>query len=157
MALIYKVTNKQNGKFYIGRTCGTLTRRINQHIWYARHKTADMPFVNALRKYGREGFDWEVLEECSREEAGDREVFYISQMNPLYNVTAGGDGGRYGIPCPEHVKEATRQSRIVAVKDTTTGKVYQCMKSASKETGVLVSSISRSVKFRGGRWQRIDK
>jgi len=156
MALIYKVTNKQNGKFYIGRTCGTLTRRINQHIWYARHKTADMPFVNALRKYGRGGFDWEVLEECSREESGDREVFYISQMNPLYNVTAGGDGGRYGIPCPEHVKEATRQSRIVKVRDKRTGRVYNSMKEAREVTGVSESSISRSVKYKGGNWERIS-
>lgn len=158
MAKIYKVTNKENGKFYIGRTSyDKLYMRKATHKWYANHKNANLPFPNALRKYGVDGFSWEILEECERDEAGEREIYWIDKLKPQYNATLGGDGGTLGKRCPEHVKEATRQSRIISVKDRKTGKIYKSMKEAKIDTGVLVSSISRSLKYNGpgSRWERV--
>ena len=131
--------------------------RKASHKWYANHMNTNLPFPNALRKYGVDGFVWEILEECDDNKAGEREMYYISELNPQYNVTLGGDGGTFGRPCPEHVKEATRQSRIVPVKDRKTGKIYSSMKEARKNTGVLESSISRSLKYNGSgsRWERV--
>ena len=146
MAYIYKATNNVNGKCYIGQTTyDKLYKRINTHWWYANNRDTNLPFSNALRKYGREGFTWEILEECDTDQRGDREVFWIDKIKPEYNATLGGDGGTLGHPCPEHVKEATRQARIVKVKDTHTGKVYNSQTEASEDTGVMVSSISRSI------------
>ena len=158
MSKIYKVTNKENGKFYIGRTSyKKLYMRKATHKWYSNHMNTNLPFPNALRKYGVDGFIWEILEECDNDKAGEREIYYISKLNPHYNATLGGDGGTFGRPCPEHVKEATRQSRIVPVKDRKTGKIYSSMKEARKNTGVLESSISRSLKYNGSgsRWERV--
>ena len=76
-------------------------------------------------------------------------------MEPQYNATLGGDGGKLGCPCPEHVKEATRKSRNIAVRDRTTDKEYSSMFEAKQDTGVLESSISRSLK--GGSGRRWDK
>lgn len=158
MAYIYQATNKINGKKYIGQTTyNKLYKRINTHIWYARHMDTNLPFANALRKYGKEGFDWQILEECDDLNRGEREVYWIKEINPEYNATLGGDGGTLGRPCPEHVKEATRQSRIVKVRDRRTGKVYTSMKEAREDTGVSESSISRSVKYKGGNWERVNK
>jgi hypothetical protein len=157
MFYIYKATNQINDKFYIGRCRGPLKAREYKHWWYAIHKNTNSPFPNALRKYGRDNFKWEIVEETRIDNNGEREIYWIDKLQPSYNATLGGDGGTLGRPCPEHVKEATRQSRIVSVKNKTTGKVYQCMKSASKDTGVLVSSISRSIKSKGGNWERITK
>lgn len=157
MAKIYKVTNKENGKFYIGRTrYKCLYMRKATHKWYAK-QGSNLPFPNALRKYGIGGFNWEIIEECEDPKAGEREIYWINKLNPHYNVTLGGDGGTYGRPCPEHVKEATRLSRIVSVKDKTTGKIYSSMKDARIDTGVLESSISRSIKYNGpgSRWERV--
>lgn len=156
MAYIYKATNKDNGKFYIGQTTyDKLSKRIACHIYYARHYDTNIPFSNALRKYGREGFDWEILEECNKEDRGKREIYWIDKLQPPYNATLGGDGGTLGRPCPEHVKEATRQSRIVEVRDKRTGRVYNSMKEAREDTGVSESSISRSCKYKGGNWERL--
>lgn len=131
--------------------------RKASHKWYANHMNTNLPFPNALRKYGVDGFVWEILEECDDNKAGEREMYYILELNPQYNATLGGDGGTFGRPCPEHVKEATRQSRIVPVKDRKTGKIYSSMKEARKNTGVLESSISRSLKYNGSgsRWERV--
>ena len=157
MAKIYKVTNKENEKFYIGRTrYKCLYMRKATHKWYAK-QGSNLPFPNALRKYGVNGFNWEILEECEDDKAGEREIYWIDKLKPQYNATLGGDGGTYGRPCPEHVKEATRKSRIVSVKDRKTGKIYSSMKDARKDTGVLESSISRSIKYysTNGRWEKI--
>lgn len=145
MAFIYKATNKINGKMYIGRTSyDKLYKRINTHVWYSRHKNSNIPFSNALKKYGKENFEWEILEECKKEDMGIREIHWIDQLNPEYNVTLGGDGGTYGRPCPEHVKEATRISNSKPVIDTRTGVVYKSATEASQKLGILRTSISRS-------------
>ena len=157
MYYIYKATNKVNGKFYIGRCKGPIREREYKHWWYATNKNTNVPFSNALRKYGRNNFNWTIVEETREENNGEREIYWIDKLKPEYNATLGGDGGTLGRPCPEHVKEATRQSRIVKVRDKRTGKVYTSMKEAREDTGVSESSISRSVKQRGGNWERINK
>ena len=91
MSKIYKVTNKENGKFYIGRTSyKKLYMRKASHKWYANHMNTNLPFPNALRKYGVDGFVWEILEECDDNKAGEREMYYILELNPQYNATLGG-------------------------------------------------------------------
>ena len=158
MFYIYKSTNKVNNKFYIGRCKGSIKNREYKHWWYAVNKNSNMPFPNALRKYGRDSFVWEIIEETDESNNGQREVYWISKLKPEYNATLGGDGGTFGRPCPEHVKESTRQSRIVSVKDKKTGKIYNSMKEAREDTGVMESSISRSIKKNNSkcRWERIN-
>lgn len=91
--IIYKITNKVNGKSYIGQTRYTLEFRWRQHI----HKKDDTYFHNAIRKYGIESFSLEILEECDYSKLNEREIFYIAKYNTFkegYNLTIGGDGNR---------------------------------------------------------------
>ena len=47
----------------------------------------------AFRKYGIENFSFEILEECSKEDLDDREIYYISKYDSYfngYNQTTGG-------------------------------------------------------------------
>lgn len=88
--LIYKTTNKINGKYYIGM-----------------HKTKDLDdgylgsgtyFSRALKKYGIENFEREILEFCnSEEEMHKAEARYITEdvVNDKnsYNIKLGGKGG----------------------------------------------------------------
>lgn len=91
--IIYKITNKVNGKSYIGQTRYTLEFRWRQHL----HKKDNVYFHNAIKKYGAENFSLEVLEECDLDKLNSREIFYIAKYNTFengYNLTLGGDGGR---------------------------------------------------------------
>lgn len=91
--IIYKVTNKVNGKSYIGQTRYTLEFRWRQHL----HKKDNVYFHNAIKKYGAENFSLEVLEECDVDKLNSREIFYIAKYNTFengYNLTLGGDGNR---------------------------------------------------------------
>jgi group I intron endonuclease len=92
--IIYKVTNKVNGKIYIGQTVSNLEHRISQHFCAKKSY-----FHNALHKYGRENFEWKIIEYCeSKEEMNEMEFHYIKQYNSVedgYNLTYGGEGN-YG-------------------------------------------------------------
>lgn len=91
--IIYKITNKVNGKSYIGQTRYTLEFRWRQHL----HKKDNTYFHNAIRKYGSDNFQLEVLEECPYSSLNEREIFYIAKYNTLkdgYNLTLGGSGNR---------------------------------------------------------------
>ena len=91
--IIYKITNKVNGKSYIGQTRYTIEFRWKQH----QHKKDNTYFHNAIKKYGIENFSIEILEECNINDLNSREIFYIAKydtFNNGYNLTIGGDGNR---------------------------------------------------------------
>ena len=159
MYFIYRATNKENGKFYIGRCHGKVKSREIKHWWYAKHKNANSPFPNALRKYGRDAFVWDVLEEVTAETAGDREVFWIEELKPQYNATKGGDGGTYGRPCPEHVAEATRKANSKPVKCVETGEIFPSEAAACDWAGVCRGAIGQVLRGKaytsgGYHWKR---
>lgn len=91
--IIYKITNKVNGKSYIGQTRYTIEFRWKQH----QHKKDNTYFHNAIHKYGIDNFYIEILEECDVEKLNSREIYYIAKYNTFnngYNLTIGGDGNR---------------------------------------------------------------
>lgn len=88
MAVIYKTTNKINGKYYIGVSNG---RNLN-------YKGSRSALHNAMRKYGRENFIRETLEVFDTiKEAFNREAEIVTEefvANPnTYNLKVGGKGG----------------------------------------------------------------
>lgn len=90
---IYKITNKVNGKSYIGQTRYTVEFRWRQH----QHKKDNTHFHCAIAKYGAENFTVETLEECDLADLDSREIFYIAKYDTYangYNSSTGGDGMR---------------------------------------------------------------
>ena len=88
--VIYKITNKINGKSYVGKTTTPLKQRL------ASHKCADTVIGKAIRKYGWKNFSVEVLEECdTKEQLNERDFFWIAALNCKtpngYNRSDGGD------------------------------------------------------------------
>ena len=98
MYLIYKITNTVNNKHYIGLTSKTAEQRFMQHINDAVQNRDNYAFHAAIRKYGYNVFELEVLEEnLTEEQAKLREIYYIDFYNSFigngygYNSTYGGD------------------------------------------------------------------
>lgn len=93
--IVYKHTFKNN-KSYIGYTSLSISKRLNKHIQNAQ-SGHDTKFYRAIRKYGISQIKSNVLCECiSREEALEKEKFYISSYDTFkngYNMTLGGEGG----------------------------------------------------------------
>lgn len=95
MGIIYKITNKINGKFYIGLTTTSLEERWKCHInsvW-----KVDRHLYFAMRKYGVENFSIEQIDSADDfEELGRLERYYIKKFNSTnqdigYNITSGGE------------------------------------------------------------------
>ena len=125
MTYIYKFTNKINNHCYIGQT-NNLQKRYNGHKSEAFNEKASgywLPFHCAIRKYGIENFNYEVLEEIADGESqnfiNEREQYFIAYYHSLkdengYNVTIGGDG------CPKpplSYEEKLERSKLFTGKE----------------------------------------
>lgn len=101
MYSVYKITNVANGKIYVGCTSKNIYDRFG---WHWRQRNNKTLIAKALRKYGKNGFRIETLEEVdTREQMFLREKCWISELSSNnrsvgYNLTDGGDSGpiRYG-------------------------------------------------------------
>lgn len=95
MSIIYKITNVQTGKMYVGQTKKLLNDRFESHVAAAR--TCDTYLYRACAKYGISNFSIEVIECVSDDELDAREQHWIDALNTLapfgYNMTIGGTGG----------------------------------------------------------------
>jgi group I intron endonuclease len=98
---IYKITNKITGKSYIGQSINT-SKRIKEHFWKATC-SKDVSFNSilhqAIRKYGAENFEIEILKECTVEELDELEKHYIKMYDTIspngYNILEGGQKNRF--------------------------------------------------------------
>lgn len=102
---IYKITNKINGKCYIGQS-NNIGRRFIEHKTI-NHET-NKSLKCAYKKYGLDNFEFEILEECNLEDLDEREIFYIEKIKPEYNRTKGGTGAK-GHILSNKTKEILRQ------------------------------------------------
>ena len=89
---IYKHTNKINGKCYIGQSINPHHRFI-AHCSRSKNDTDNSPLHSAIRKYGKEKFQLDVLEWT--ENYNQREKELIHEHNTLspngYNICHGGE------------------------------------------------------------------
>lgn len=91
---IYLITNLLNSKKYVGQTIGSIEKRFSRHCWLCTSKN-NMPIAVAIKKYGKQNFKIELLEQVDTlEEANEKEVFwslYYNTMSPNgYNLKVGG-------------------------------------------------------------------
>ena len=107
---IYKFTNKINGNSYIGQSINVENRK-KDHISRAfnNYKTNieyNTPLHKALRKYGLNNFDFEILEKCEKKELNNREQYWIKYYNTFqkgYNLTSGGDSHECSLKIKEEM------------------------------------------------------
>lgn len=93
---IYKITNKINGKIYIGQH-----KVPKEGEGFRRYMGKGIAIKEAINKYGKENFDKEIIEYIEDDEkhslVSEREIYWISKLNSLYpngyNISKGGEGG----------------------------------------------------------------
>lgn len=112
---IYKITNKINGKSYIGQTTD-YQRRFREHRNKGYGEEPNKPLYNAFDKYGINNFDFEVIEDLT-ENYNEREKYWIQYYNTLlpngYNIEPGGEEPPLNIgensPYAEHTAQEIRE------------------------------------------------
>lgn len=92
---IYKYTNKNNGKVYIGRSVN-ITKRKWEHL---NNPSPYSYFDQTITKIGENCFDFEIIETCSENKLKEREKYWIKfydccvldNRGKGYNLTRGGE------------------------------------------------------------------
>ena len=92
--IIYKITNKLNGKCYIGPTRGDLSVRWRYHNYAS---SGCEVLKNAIKKYGKENFSVEEIAAYDNlEDLNNAEEYFIEWHNCIvpngYNLKGGGGG-----------------------------------------------------------------
>jgi hypothetical protein len=96
---IYLTTNTINGKKYIGQKAGQ---------WNPDYKGSGVALKSALKKYGKEAFNVELLEIVqTKYEIDNKEIEWISKYNAVedksfYNLGIGGKCWNRGIKNPKN-------------------------------------------------------
>lgn len=80
---IYCIKNKINNKVYIGKSMN-IKRRIYQHLYDLKNKktkSENSHFLNAWYKYGKENFEYFILEKLELNDSicKDRELYWIQK------------------------------------------------------------------------------
>lgn len=90
---IYKITNQENGKCYIGQSVD-VSKRWKDHAKCGLGIDAPLgnQLYNDMQTYGIWKFSWELLEQCPREQLNEKERYYINLYQSQdfgYNSTKG--------------------------------------------------------------------
>lgn len=99
LAYIYHITNKINGKKYIGKTTN-FSHRLECHFNYLKRNIHHShKLQRACNKYGIENFevDYQIVEVKDEEELNlleELEICKYDSYNSGYNETLGGDGNK---------------------------------------------------------------
>lgn len=144
--IIYCATNKINNKKYIGQTIRSLSRRKTIHIYESKHGSKYY-FHQAIKKYGKDNFIWDILLECSsKEELNEKEEFFIKKYNTMnngYNLTRGGQNG--GTRKGKHNSKEQKQKLSKLYKGS--GNPFYGKKH-SKKTLKIISEFSKRLNER---------
>ena len=88
---IYKITNIQNNKVYIGQSINPIQDRFHRHINDAMNNILDTHFARAIRKYKPKSFIIEEIDTANnQEELNYKEQYWIrfyDAVNQGYNET----------------------------------------------------------------------
>ena len=149
---IYKITNKLNNHSYIGLSTKVEERWKYHQTPYNQQRESYKTLYKAFEKYGIENFTFEILEECSIQELGEKEKYYIAKYDTYkngYNMTTGGEDN-VGSAHPNHklTDEDVINIRIRYNNLERRKEVYQLYKDRIGESGF--GKI-----WKGESWQHI--
>lgn len=168
MSVIYKITNTENGKVYIGQT-NDFQKRMNGHKSTSFNKNSsdyNLPIHAAIRKYGWDKFNKEIIEELPEDDQrliDERERFFIEYFNSLisgngYNINLGGQGFKRGkltyeerLQCssifsPDELKDIQQMLRDEAEYEDIIAKYPKITKS-------FLSNINVGLAFNNPDWE----
>lgn len=140
--IVYKTTNKLNGKIYIGKDAKNDPNYLGSGILLKQ----------AIKKHGRNNFQKEILEYCTRDTIDDRERYWIeiTQAQEIgYNLADGGQGGDLG--------EYVNRKRAKSLTGRTQPAEVKKKKSTSLQGRVVTWGDKISEAMTGKTWKQKEE
>ena len=97
---VYKITNLVNGKCYVGQSLN-IEGRWKQH----QRARGNFLLARAIRKYGVNSFQCDVLKKCSPNSLTKWEQHFMDTLHPEYNICVTAGGSLTGYHHTEEAKE----------------------------------------------------
>ena len=133
LGTIYLITNKINGKQYVGQTARDIWTRFEEHC-----KPSNSSAIGkAIQKYGYLNFSLEEIERVPLDKLDEREKHWIKHYNTYslgYNQTHGGDAHNESLKL------------LVVEKDLVVESVEEFGRLAQEQVGWSSSSIVKKVR-----------
>jgi group I intron endonuclease len=145
MGYIYRITNRETRKVYIGKTtCDDPMTRWKGHITMFKKEKGGCPALrDAVKKYGLDAFMFEVLIICFDEDCDRWEKEYITKHNCIvpngYNILEGGQGGA-GFRGKTHTAE-TVEKIVASLKERCSDPTY--IEQQRENTRKLMANVDR--------------
>ena len=110
---IYRITNKINGKVYIGQTVQSNPKmRWYAHLDYAR-KGRKSHLYDSMRKHGIDNFDWEVIDQGSSiEKLNELEAKWLAHYRILGEVYNNREAGGNKLHSAESIKKMQQVHKL---------------------------------------------
>ncbi len=173
--LIYKITNKINGKCYVGQTTKSIEQRWKAHCWQCNFNN-NMIIYRAIKKYGKENFSIEKICDCqNQKELNESEVKYIKYFDTMcpngYNLCGGGGGtgimsdivkkkiskAHIGKKATPETREKLRISHLgFKVSDKTKRKLSKCFKGKKQPKWAVDKRIKATIKAVAKKYKLIN-
>ena len=92
---IYKIVNKINGKYYVGKSSRIAERKCEHWCDLKHNRHFNIHLQHAWNKYGTDAFEFIVIELCSVNKLKELETYYLQQCNRRnsYNMTTESPNG----------------------------------------------------------------
>ena len=144
--VIYKMENLTNGKIYIGKTTRELRIRIHEHIY----SNKNYPVDKAVKKYGIEMFDIDIIAEADTEEELDALEsffieFYTSKKPEGYNLTEGGEGCNGLIFTKQHRQRIAEKASLRVHTQSTKDKISKNKKGQGKGIPLKPETVAKMI------------
>lgn len=161
---IYKISNLENGKFYVGST-NNLYRRKKEHFRLLKQGKSHCKILQrAFNKYGELNFVFEVLAYCPEEYLFKLEQWFVDVLKPLYNsciTDVSVPRGLEGYTYTEAHKETKRKEAFEKLKTGNFGwksqpiesfdsegviKTYSSLKEFAIENNCSIGNVGKALK-----------
>lgn len=161
MGYIYLITNKINGKKYVGQTlCADVEIRWDQHR-KVKKSCMGRYIYNTYKKYGIENFKFQIICICFDEDTDKYEDEYIKKYNTLvpngYNLKGGGSHGKHHPETLKKMSESLKGRKIGPMSETQKEMIRQRMLGTknpkSESTREKLSKIAKE-NHKNGKYDR---
>lgn len=141
MSGIYSIINKSNGKIYVGQTSRPFDERKSEHFNRLNRQVHSNPHLqSAWNKYGEDAFEFNILENCPKEDLGENEDWWITYFDSTnqskgYNLQSGGVSDYT-------VSDETRKKQSEALKGYKHSEEF-CKKISDARKGMVFSETHK--------------
>jgi len=137
---IYKISNKINGKVYIGQTArSSINNRFARHLSDLRkNKHHSILLQRAWNKYGESSFEFSIIQQAPEDtDLNELEIYWIAKLNS--------NNPNHGYNIAGKIRESKR-SKMKPVRCTQTGEIFESINAAARDKGVFKQHIMQQLK-----------